>query len=73
MDADVKLYIKPGIFEAQSKLNDYSLSYKGLHSEESLSYSEEIINEIIEFLEFSNMDITGCGVYLGEIIKNNLH
>ena len=45
MDADVKLYIKPGIFEAQSKLNDYSLSYKGLHSEESLSYSEEIIEE----------------------------
>ena len=27
-------------------------------------------NEYIEFLDFSNMDITGCGVYIGEIIKN---
>ena len=27
-------------------------------------------NENIEFLEFSNMDITGCGIYLKEIIKN---
>ena len=29
-----------------------------------------INNENIEFLEFSNMDITGCGIYLKEIIKN---
>ena len=29
-----------------------------------------INNEKIEFLEFSNMDITGCGIYLKEIIKN---
>ena len=27
-------------------------------------------NENIEFLEFSNMEITGCGMYIGEIIKN---
>ena len=27
-------------------------------------------NENIEFLEFSNMDITGSGAYIGEIIKN---
>ena len=29
-----------------------------------------INNENIEFLEFSNMEITGCGIYIGEIIKN---
>ena len=29
-----------------------------------------INNENIEFLEFSNMDITGSGVYLGDIIRN---
>ena len=27
-------------------------------------------NENIELLDFSNMDITGCGPYLGDIIKN---
>lgn len=27
-------------------------------------------NEYIEFLDFSNMDITGCGVYIADIIKN---
>ena len=45
MDADVKLYIKPGIFEKQSSLNAYNSSYQGLHSEESqsVSYSEEEI------------------------------
>ena len=45
MDADVKLYIKPGIFEKQSSLNEYNSSYQGLHSEESqsVSYSEEEI------------------------------
>ena len=42
MDADVKLYIKPGIFEAQSKLNDYSLSYKGLHSEEIIEENNSL-------------------------------
>ena len=54
MDPDVKLYIKPGIFEAQSKLNDYSTSYKGLHSEESLSYSEEIVEENNSLSENNN-------------------
>ena len=45
MDADVKLYIKPGMFEKQSSLNAYNSSYQGLHSEESqsVSYSEEEI------------------------------
>ena len=45
MDVDVKLYIKPGIFEKQSSLNEYNSSYQGLHSEESqsVSYSEEEI------------------------------
>ena len=27
-------------------------------------------NENIQFLEFSNMDITGCGIFISEIIKN---
>ena len=45
MDADVKLYIKPGMFEKQSSLNAYNSSYQGLHSDESqsVSYSEEEI------------------------------
>jgi len=45
MDAGVKLYIKPGMFEKQSSLNAYNSSYQGLHSEESqsVSYSEEEI------------------------------
>ena len=45
MDADVKLYIKPGMFEKQSSLNAYNSSYQGLHSDESqsVSYSEEQI------------------------------
>ena len=29
-----------------------------------------INNDNIQFLEFSNMEITGCGIYLGTIIKN---
>ena len=29
-----------------------------------------IYNDNIQFLEFSNMEITGCGIYLGTIIKN---
>ena len=45
MDAGVKLYIKPGMFEKQSSLNAYNSSYQGLHSDESqsVSYSEEQI------------------------------
>ena len=52
MDPDVKLYIKPGIFANQSKLYEYSSSYQGLHSEESLSlsYSQEKLKKIILFL-----------------------
>ena len=33
--------------------------------------SEALVNSNnLEFLEFSNMEITGCGTYIGEIIKN---
>ena len=45
---------------------------KSLFKSDGVKFITEglVNNEIIEFLEFSNMDITGCGVYIGEIIKN---
>ena len=57
MDPDVKLYIKPGIFANQSKLYEYSSSYQGLHSEESLSlsYSQE---EVEDNNSFSDKNIS---------------
>ena len=50
MDTTDKSTIKKGIFMnvIKSNLNNYTSSYKGLHSEESqsLSYSQEEIEEL---------------------------
>ena len=72
MDTNSKLYIKQGTFANQSKLNNYSSSYKGLHSEESmsLSYSQEEIEESVSLSE-NNKNHDSLSVPSSDEIKSN--
>jgi 5'-AMP-activated protein kinase regulatory beta subunit len=55
-DDDTKVNIKPGIFALPSKISDFGQTYKGLHSDDSLSlsYLEEEIEENDTMYEKTN-------------------
>lgn len=75
MDDEVKTNINNRMFSIKSNLNDYSESYKGLHSEESqsLSYSQEEIEESVSLSENnhnSNSNSLSSSSSFKEIKKN---